>query len=110
MTNKKELNIEELEKVNGGNLYRNVNDIQWHFNLGDQVFIKLDDGVTLAEARITKRGYYYDSLFNDYADRYYVESQTAPQYSSWYLGGSNWNGNVVYKGVSYNKVVIVDEL
>jgi len=111
MLNKKQLTEDQLERVSGGIIYKNPNDIKWQFNIGDQVSVKLEDGVTFVEAIITKRGYSYYQLFNDYGDAYYISGVDNSYVNGWYMGGSNWiTPNTTYvKGKTYMPVTTVDE-
>jgi len=91
MSEKKELNQEQLEKVTGG-VYRSAESINWIFTLNAKVQVKPVDSNTYVDAVITRKGYYKNAIF--YHDYYYVDCQTDSSLSDWYLGDC-FAGNTV---------------
>jgi len=92
MSEKKELNVEELEEVTGGGMYKYKHQIVWLFTKDAPIQMILLDQTTAA-AKVTKRG--CDHIGNSYFDYYYVECISKPSVNGWY-SASDFKGNVVH--------------
>jgi len=91
MSEKKQLNDEQLEKVSGG-MYKSVDSINWIFTLNAKVQVKPVDSDIYVDAVVTRKGYYKNTIY--YNDYYYVDCQKNSSVSDWYLG-SCFAGNTV---------------
>jgi len=84
MTKKKELNNEELAKVNGGDTYSSVEELSFLYGFGYHVEIHTwrIPGYQFTEAgSITKKGYTHQN--NVYSPCYYIECEDS-SYTGWY--------------------------
>jgi len=105
MSEKKELNNEELEKVSGG-LYGDVNDINWLFSKDETAHVVLSDN-TQVEGKVTKRGII--SLYQLVFAFYYIESSQNAIVDGWYPGEnfSNKTVNISNKNPNGDTVQVV---
>jgi len=92
MSNKKQLNEEQLEKVSGGLAYRSAESINWMFTFQAPVKIKPIGSTEYIDAVVTRRGYYKNAIY--YHDYYYLDCHTNRDLSDWYLS-DYFDGNTV---------------
>jgi len=83
MSEKKELNVEELEKVTGG--YSAVKDIKWLFSENEKAYVKLTDE-TKIEGKVTKKGFLGMPSYAE--DCYCIESAENTNINGWYMGAN----------------------
>jgi len=83
MSEKKELKIEELEKVNGGkSVSKNENELTWTYDLNTNVHLRSYDGGTSYYGTIKKQGKFY--AYGCYSAIYYVEFPNNPENDAWF--------------------------
>jgi len=90
MSEKKEINKEDLEKVTGG-MYGSEEDINWLFSKNETAYVVLTDN-TQVEGKVTKRGTV--SIYQLVFAYYYIESSINASVNGWYPGENFSNKTV----------------
>jgi len=82
MSEKKQLNEEELEMISGGASYsKNENELEWKYSLNKNVTMHNTNG-DYFYGTVTKKGKLYASGF--YFALYYIEFPSTPEVDGWY--------------------------
>jgi len=95
MSEKKELSVEELEKVAGGtNTSKNKSEITWKYELNRNVNLSDYDG-SCYSGTVKKKGTNFGSGY--YFAVYYIEFSTSPENNGWFLEDAITKGKYYYK-------------
>jgi len=109
MSEKKELNIEELEKVAGGtNASENENELTWLYDLNKNVSLK-DYNSSCYNGTVKKKGRSFSGGY--YFSVYYIEFSTSHEKDGWFLEEAITKLKFYYRvsQTYYSSIVVTEE-